>query len=91
MAWRIVKQPNGLYARWSDAVDNFTDYDMTLREAKILCVRDYSMDDAEACKKISNADAEPARFGDCVDTIFNLYGRRAASAWARRCSKKTGA
>jgi hypothetical protein len=33
MAWRIVKQPNGLYARFSDIVDNFTHYNMDRNEA----------------------------------------------------------
>jgi hypothetical protein len=33
MAWRIVKQPNGLLARFSDVVDNFTAVDMTKQEA----------------------------------------------------------
>ena len=33
MAWRMVKQPNGLYARWSDVVDMFTHMNLTRTEA----------------------------------------------------------
>lgn len=29
MAWRIVKQPNGLFARWTDICDAFTHANMT--------------------------------------------------------------
>ena len=38
MAWRIVKQPNGLLARFSDIVDDFTHTDMTYEEALALCL-----------------------------------------------------
>lgn len=37
MGWRIVKQPNGLYARFSDIVDDFTDMSMTEEEALAEC------------------------------------------------------
>lgn len=40
MAWRIVKQPNGLLARFSDIVDNFTDMNMNEEEALEVC-REY--------------------------------------------------
>jgi hypothetical protein len=63
MAWRIVKQPNGLYARWSDIVDMFTDMNMTRAQA-LKRVRqyfeergqDYSEEDVEA--KVALADVE---------------------------------
>jgi hypothetical protein len=29
MAWQIVKQPNGLFARWTDICDAFTQVNMT--------------------------------------------------------------
>lgn len=37
MAWRIVRQPNGNLARFSDVVDNFTHVEMTKDEAIELC------------------------------------------------------
>ena len=38
MAWRIVKQPNGLLARFDEVSDSFTDYDMSAEEAIDLCI-----------------------------------------------------
>lgn len=38
MAWMIVKQPNGLYARFLDAVKNFTHLDMSEEEALNYCL-----------------------------------------------------
>jgi len=37
MAWRFVQTPDGKFARFSDIVDNFTDYNMTFEEAVELC------------------------------------------------------
>jgi hypothetical protein len=37
MGWRIVKQPNGLYARFSDIVDDFTHGGLTEDEAVRVC------------------------------------------------------
>ena len=37
MAWRIVKQPNGQLARFSDVVDDFTHMNMSYEEAVALC------------------------------------------------------
>lgn len=34
----IVKQPNGLYARFSTMIDDFTDFDMTRQDYVDLCV-----------------------------------------------------
>jgi len=44
----IVKQPNGLYARFSTIVDSFTHYGMTVEEAYEVCHRDMGIDDAKA-------------------------------------------
>ena len=38
MAWRFVKQPNGLLARFSEIVDDFTHYDLKPVEAEQLCI-----------------------------------------------------
>ena len=38
MAWRIVKQPNEKFARFSDIVDDFTHMNMTKEEATTVCV-----------------------------------------------------
>lgn len=38
MIWRIVRQPNNLFARFCEVVDDFTHIDMTEDEARDLCV-----------------------------------------------------
>jgi len=38
MAWRILQQPNGLLARFSDIVDGFTHYNMHEQEAVNFCI-----------------------------------------------------
>jgi len=52
MAWRFVKQPNGRLARFSQVVNDFTDYDLTTEEAESLCMSMYNMDRDEARYKV---------------------------------------
>lgn len=40
MASRIVKQPNGKLARFSEVVDNITHYNMDIDEAILVCRED---------------------------------------------------
>ena len=37
MAWRFVRQPNGLLARHSDVVDHFTHINMSVEDAHAYC------------------------------------------------------
>jgi hypothetical protein len=55
MAWRFVKQPNGLLARFSEVVDQFTDGNLSVAEAVTLCITDYGMDEASASRKVQAA------------------------------------
>ena len=80
MAWRLVVQPNGLYARYSDVVDDFTDYDMTRDEAFTLC-RDAGGVDV-ANYKLGTADAAADRFRESISLIRAVHG--AATAMERR-------
>ena len=52
MAWRIVRQPNGLLARFSDVVDIFTHYDLTEQEALEVCVEFGGCTRPEAREKV---------------------------------------
>jgi hypothetical protein len=74
MAWKLVEQPNGLLARWSDVVDNFTDYDMTEFTAYNLCRQEYGMMEKPAGDKISRARENPLRFTECLETIEQVHG-----------------
>jgi hypothetical protein len=72
MAWRIVKQPDGLYARFADPVDHFTHYNMTLAEALRYCQDEIGL--AEGMRKVQRADDEPSRWADCLETIEIVHG-----------------
>lgn len=84
MAWRIVKQPDGQLARFSDVVDNFTHFAMTVDEATDLCRE--SMSAIESQQKVQSGvdDIEPwtttkkgsglSRWNDCLNSIVMVHG-----------------
>ena len=76
MAWRIVKQPNGLYARFSDVVDDFTHYDMTEEEAVDLCLDYLGRQDSR--EKVGRAKQHPERYEDEFETIKIVHGESVA-------------
>ena len=84
MAWRIVKQPNGLYARFADPVDHFTAYNMTNDEAIAECI-DHGCSTAEAEDKVKRADEDNTMFGgkgrwaESINTITLLHGPEEAA------------
>jgi hypothetical protein len=79
MAWRIVKQPDGLYARFADPVDHFTAYNMTRDEALQECI-EVGCSTAEAEVKLEGADEDitmsggKGRWADSVETIRVIHG-----------------
>ncbi len=92
MPWFIVKQPNGLYARFSTVVDDFTVLDMTRDEAREECRREPGMGIVEAEEKVRKADAEAlchvtmgqpqgvplSRWRGCLETVRRVHGPEAA-------------
>jgi hypothetical protein len=75
MAWRIVQQPNGKLARFSDVVDDFTDVDMTYEEALDECIRE-GMSVMDAVDKVMRGiEAGNARYLECLETIRMIHGR----------------
>jgi hypothetical protein len=87
MGWRFVKQPNGLYARFSEVVDNFTDFDMERVEAIVVAIFEYDCALRTAEEKVSNADheyigysvvdGEPlARWHECLRIIESVHGKQ---------------
>ena len=84
MGWRIVKQPNGLLARFSDIVDDFTDMDMTEAEAIKVCLENMSLHDAEIKVKAGLEDWKPwtsgkrgsglDRWNDCIRKVKCIHG-----------------
>ena len=88
MAWRIVKQPNGLLARFSDIVDDFTHQNMTEAEALEIC-REY-LGIVESEKKVLAGvqDWKPwtngvlgsglDRWNESIETIKSVHGQKTA-------------
>lgn len=84
MAWRIVKQPNGFYARFSDIVDNFTHMNMTEDEAHTLCRGFMGEDEARRKVRAGVEDWKPwteenpgngsERWDDSLETIQMVHG-----------------
>lgn len=86
MGWRFVKQPNGLYARFSEIVDNFTDFDLTGKDAEYIAINEYNCGLETAKQKIYLADIEMNpytrkteyplyRWNECLRIIENVHGK----------------
>ncbi len=86
MGWRIVKQPNGKLARFSDIVDNFTHINMTKEEALEVCREHLGRRDAEEKVQRGIEDHKPwqdgvpgsglERWNDCIKTIQTIHGKK---------------
>lgn len=95
MAWRIVRQPSGKFARFSDVVDAFTDYDMTRKEAVEVCVS-HGCDNSVAQNKVLAAVVDMLRSGmrgdglarwrESLATVRTIHGEAAA----KKCRKWGG-
>lgn len=76
MAWRFVRQPSGKLARFSEIVDDFTDYDLTEEEAFALC-REYNLHDAEESRakvKRGMDDLPLFRWKEALEVILHQHG-----------------
>jgi hypothetical protein len=78
MAWRIVEQPNGKLARFSDVVDDFTHYDMTDEEAKKMCREEYGMGILESEDKVKRARDDKTRWSEEIATVRTVHGHAVA-------------
>lgn len=77
MPSRIVRQPNGLYAVFSTVVDNFTFYGMTYEEAA---------QQIGSAARVMQADNEPERFKESMETIALVHGIKAAESMQEELS-----
>lgn len=80
MGWRIVKQPNGKYGRFSDIVDHFTHIHMTRAEALELCLSEGLSEDL-AQDKVQRADDMIDRWQECLADIRTIHGDIALQKW----------
>lgn len=82
--WRIVKQPNGMFARWSDIVDNFTDANATEQEALELCSEKKGIEEARSEVQKAVDDLDPSgnkgsglgRWNACLEAIKTIHGEQ---------------
>jgi hypothetical protein len=73
MGWQIVKQPNGMYARFCEIAYDFTVYGMTREQAILLC-REAGLGDMEAEQKVWRAERSPKRYTEVMQTIAKIHG-----------------
>ena len=73
MGWRIIQQPNGRYARFSEVVDNFTDYDLTRPEAVELC-KQHGLRLETAEVKVRLAEQNPSRYRGAIEIVRLIHG-----------------
>ena len=77
MAWMILKQPNGLYARFSTVVDDVTEYDMTEEEVHELCLEAAGREVTDF--KLNEAKKNKGRFTEVLREIESVHGSETAS------------
>lgn len=82
MAWRIIQQPNGRYARFSEVVDNFTDYDLTRAEALELC-KGHGLKPETAEVKVRLAEQNPSRYKGAMEIVRLIHGEDEAASMQR--------
>ena len=94
MGWMIVKQPNGLYARFSSIVDDFTHVNLSRAEAIDECVERAGREVANAKVERADTDTDPhthkpregdglQRWRDCLQTIRIVQGARVVKSRER--------
>ena len=80
MPKHTVRQPNGLYARFSTVVDNFTAYDLTPQEVEAEMVEEVTEQAKRwAADSIKVADAHPERLEDDLSTVQSVHGIKEAN------------
>lgn len=67
MTWRFVKQPNGLYARFSETSNSFTHKDLTRIDA--LKMARAELGEHGAGVKVDRADEHPERWAEAQALI----------------------
>jgi hypothetical protein len=72
MSWQIVLQPNSLYSRFSEAVDDFTHMNLTRGMAWGLCRNDVGPRLADA--KLLAADANHQFWIESLRVIGRVHG-----------------
>jgi hypothetical protein len=99
MGWMILRQPNGLYARFSTVVDEFTHYGMTWDEAFEVCRDEAGVETARGKMARADSDADPRsyqtrdsdglqRYRECIERVRLLHGVKKAKRRERQLSAR---
>lgn len=88
MGWSIIQQPNKLFARFSENVDNITDYDMSTSEVIDLCQQEYGLSSDDAERKLQRAIESPDRWQNALDSIRAVHGDSEADTLEKDCSQQ---
>lgn len=72
MAWRMIQQPDGLYAAFSEVVDDFIMFDATREQALEFCKEKSGL--AVAIVKVSAAERWPGRWEEALQIIQVIHG-----------------
>jgi len=85
MAAIVIKQPNGLYGRFSSIVDNYTHYNLTGSDMFEVMRDEFGR--ATAREFMAKADTEyPERFEEELETIQSIHGKKEANAIRKKLS-----
>ena len=88
MAWRIVQQPNQLFAMFSEVVDNFTHCNMTRDEAIEVCKEEGVRFGVEG--KIQRAIDNPDRFEEAIKIMRSIHGESAVKEFMSDTNGEAG-
>lgn len=89
MGWRFVKQPNGLYARFSSYMDDFTDYNMTPKGILRIGPENWDIGHWTLREKIGEADRSPEWFEEDIENIRLVHGKEIADERRDLLSRET--
>jgi hypothetical protein len=80
MAWRIVRQPNGLLARFSEVVDDFTHLNMSTRQTIQVCIEE-GLEPPETWRKMEAGitDRDCKRWHEALSIISHVHGNDRAA------------
>ena len=85
MGNRAIKQPNGLYARFSEIVDDFTHANCSREGLWNYYVRE----SGEHCatEKLQRADENPGRFDEAIEIITAVHSKELADSRKKELSE----
>lgn len=85
MGNRAIKQPNGLYARFSEIVDDFTHANCSRKELWSF----YRDEGGVACAngKLQRADENANRFEEAIDIVQSIHGPKLADERRKELSE----